>query len=106
MIMCIIIIASQRRYLVHQDVCPLPGSDRDAPPTTNSLQNEAMDSNVPQDGRHQRDLTVKTVGPQLYVALAAVHFKNHAASSGTNKPVAATGQLKETMYVVSRVSRP
>ena len=45
---------------------------------------------------HQRKNT-KTVGPNLYVALAAVHFKNHTSSGGANKP--GLRQLKEAVYV-------
>ena len=41
---------------------------------------------------------IKTVGPNLYVALAAVHFKNHTSSGGANKP--GLRQLKEAVYVL------
>ena len=57
-----------------------------------------MELNIP-DGDRRRSETVKTVGPQLYVALAAVHFKNHAGS-GAAKPAAATSQVKDTLYVL------
>ena len=42
--------------------------------------------------------SIKTVGPNLYVALAAVHFKNHTSSGGANKP--GLRQLKEAVYVL------
>lgn len=41
---------------------------------------------------------IKTVGPNLYIALAAVHFKNHTSSGGANKP--GLRQLKEAVYVL------
>ena len=44
--------------------------------------------------RHQIE-TIKAVGPNLYVALAAVHFKNHT-STGANKP--GQHQLMGTVY--------
>lgn len=44
--------------------------------------------------------TIKGVGPNIYIALAAAHFKGHT-SAGANKP--GLCQLKETVYAVTCV---
>ena len=49
--------------------------------------------------RHSSE-TMKGGGPNLYVALAAAHFKSHT-SADANKP--GLCQLKETVYAVTFV---
>ena len=46
----------------------------------------------------EQDKNIKTVGPNLYVALAAVHFKSHTSSGSANKPD--LRQLREIVYVL------
>lgn len=53
---------------------------------------------VPEESGRRQGEHIKTVGPNpLYVALAAVHFKNHSSTSGNKSSVR---QLKETLYVL------
>lgn len=67
-----------------------PSSDAHTTAATAVLRTE-------ESGRRQSE-TIKSVGPNLYVALAAVHFKNHtgAAAAATNK--SGPRQVKSTVY--------
>ena len=43
----------------------------------------------------EQDENIKTVGPNFYITLAAVHLKSHTSSGSTNKPD--LHQLREIM---------